>query len=71
MKKTIQIVLLMLSIATAAFSQSSNMLEMKAENFEFDEGEVGLLTHKGQKSMKISNSGQVEIKGLNFKDGTI
>lgn len=71
MKKTIKTVLLILGITTSAFSQSSNMLEMKAENFEFDEEEVEFLTHKGQKSMKISNSGQVEIKGLNFKDGTI
>jgi len=61
----------MLGITASAFSQSSNMLEMKAENFDFEKGTADFLTYKGRKSMKISNSGQVVIKDLNFKDGTI
>lgn len=71
MKKTVTLVLLMLSISTSAFSQSGTMLETKAENFDFEKGKVDFLTYKGRKSMKVSNSGQVVIKDLNFRDGII
>ncbi|OOG73782.1 hypothetical protein B0E43_13135 [Algoriphagus sp. A40] len=45
---------------------------MKPESFEFKPGTVEFLTFKDRPSMKLAaNSGQVAIKGLNFKDGTI
>jgi hypothetical protein len=55
----------------AAFSQTGT-IQINSENFEFKPGTVEFLTFKDRPSMKLAaNSGQVVIKGLNFKDGTI
>ena len=57
--------------ALEVFSQTG-AIPMSPENFEFKPGAVEFVTYKDRPSMKLAaNSGQVLIRGLNFKDGTI
>jgi hypothetical protein len=63
---------LALILAAMYTDAQKGIVELKAENFEFMPGTVSFVTYKRQNTMKLdNNSGQVVIKGLNFRDGVI
>ncbi|WP_341227153.1 hypothetical protein [uncultured Arcticibacterium sp.] len=68
MKKLITLTLLV----AVVFSGVAQSIDLKPENFDFKEGSVEFLNYKGRQSMKIApNANPIEIKNLNFKNGTI
>lgn len=68
MKKII-ITLLLFTPFVNGFSQA---IALKAESFDFKEGNAEFLNYKGRQSMKIApNANPIEVKNLNFKNGTI
>jgi hypothetical protein len=83
MKKLIQVILLLFTIqgfaqknkskAEAAPQKPTNYtISLIPEKWNFQEGKVEFVEYKGQKTMKIAqNSGQVVLKDVMFKDGTI
>ena len=80
MKKLFQLILVLASlqsvaqksknISTSKITDNSNLLV--PERWDFQEGKVTFMDYKGKKSMKIGSlSGQVVLKDVVFKDGTI
>jgi len=70
MKKRMMLIGMLLPL-WGAYSQTGTV-PMSPESFEFTSGTVEFVTFKDRPSIKLAaNSGQVAIKGLNFKDGTI
>ncbi|WP_428659729.1 family 16 glycoside hydrolase [Runella sp.] len=83
MKKLIQVILILLTIQSIA-QKNKNKVEstpqkrpdyavpLTPEQWAFKEGKVEFVEYKGKKAMKLAqNSGQVVLKDVVFKDGTI
>lgn len=80
MKMLIQVICFLLAVQTLA-QKNKNATPLKTTeysdllnlaNWTFQQGKVEFLDYKGQKAMKLaSRSGQVVLKDLVFKDGTI
>ncbi|CAG5067810.1 hypothetical protein DYBT9623_00537 [Dyadobacter sp. CECT 9623] len=80
MKNVVPILLILLSVqcfgqrkkVTPAAAKVDYLIPLTAEKWEFQEGKVAFETYKGAKAMKIEKrSGQVVLKDLVFKNGTI
>ncbi|SKB80550.1 hypothetical protein [Dyadobacter psychrophilus] len=80
MKKFVQMLLILLAIPCfaqkkkeiPAAKRADYQVALTPDNWEFKEGKVKFEDYKGQKAMKISQgSGQVVLKNVVFKDGTI
>lgn len=80
MKKIVQMLFILLAVQSfgqkkkeiAAPKKADYQVAMPAEKWDFKEGKVKFEDYKGQKAMKISQgSGQVVLKNVVFKDGTI
>ena len=83
MKTRILFILFFLAIQSFAFAQKNKpsatsakpvdfAIPLTPEKWAFQTGKVEFVDYEGQKSMKIApNSGQVVLKDLVFKDGTI
>lgn len=80
MKKLVQILFILLAIQSfgqrkkevAATKKADYSVSITPEKWEFQEGKVIFADYKGQKAMKIAQgSGQVVLKDVIFKDGTI
>lgn len=80
MKKIVQMLFILLAVQSfgqkkkeiSAPKKADFQVAMTPEKWDFKEGKVKFEDYKGQKAMKISQgSGQVILKNLVFKDGTI
>lgn len=83
MKKLIQVILILLTIQSIAQKNKNKAAVLSSqptdftiplipEKWVFQDGKVEFLEYKGQKAMKLAqNSGQVVLKDVLFKDGTI
>ncbi len=83
MKKLIQVILILLTIQgfaqknkgkTEALPQNPTdfTIPLTPERWIYQDGKVEFVEYKGQKAMKLAqNSGQVVLKDVMFKDGTI
>jgi len=83
MKKLLQVIFILLTIqgfaqknkgkAQTSPQKSADLtIPLTPEKWVFQEGKVEFIEYKGQKAMKIAqNSGQVVLKDVLFKDGTI
>ncbi len=83
MKKLFQVILLLFTIQgfaqknkakteTSPQKSADYTVPLTPEKWIFQEGKVEFVEYKGQKAMKIAqNSGQVVVKDVMFKDGTI
>ncbi|MCE6992043.1 DUF1080 domain-containing protein [Dyadobacter sp. CY323] len=80
MKKFVQILFIFLAIQsfgqkkkeTPVSKKPDHHISISPEKWEFQEGKVTFTEYKGLKAMKIApNSGQVVLKDVVFKDGTI
>ncbi len=81
MKKLIHFTLIFFVLQSLAVAQKSNSksgtaptysIPLTPENWVYQEGKVAFVEYKGKKSMKLApQSGQVVLKDVVFKDGTI
>jgi hypothetical protein len=80
MKKLVQILFILLAVQsfgqkkknTPAPKKTDYWVTISPEKWEFQEGKVTFAEYKGVKAMKLApNSGQVVLKDVIFKDGTI
>ncbi|MCE7064960.1 hypothetical protein [Dyadobacter sp. CY326] len=80
MKTIVQVLFILLAIQgfgqkkkeTAPPKKADYTISLTPEKWDFQEGKVAFADYKGVNSMKISpNAGQVVLKNLVFKDGTI
>jgi hypothetical protein len=80
MRKLVQILFILLAIQSfgqkkkdaPATKKADYWVPISPEKWEFQEGKVTFVEYKGVRAMKLaSNSGQVVLKDVIFKDGTI
>ncbi|WAC15352.1 DUF1080 domain-containing protein [Dyadobacter pollutisoli] len=80
MKRLVQILFILIAIQSfgqkkkevAATKKVDYSVSITPEKWEFQEGKVTFADYKGMKAMKLApNSGQVVLKDVIFKDGTI
>lgn len=83
MKKLLQVILILLTIQSIAQKNKNKAAVLPSqptdftiplipEKWVFQDGKVEFIEYKGQKAMKLAqNSGQVVVKDVLFKDGTI